>query len=243
MWFQVPKVPSHKKEMITPYRKRTAASSSMTPGKKKIRRKLVVPTRRFGNPVGFPLKFAIVHRYAQTQTINCTSGVQGGQFYSCNSLYDPDVTGTGHQPMYFDQMCTLYDHYCVLGSKITWTISQNNNSGVPVNCAVAIDDDATLGSSTPGSVAEHKSSPGLRVAVPNAGVVTFTQKWSAKKTFGAAPLANTSLQGTSTSSPSENSHFILVVQPIDASSTVTVYVSAVIEYFTIWKELRDVTPS
>ena len=36
-----------------------------------------------------------------------------------NSLFDPDQTGTGHQPYYFDQFAALYNRYTVLGSKLT----------------------------------------------------------------------------------------------------------------------------
>lgn len=35
-----------------------------------------------------------------------------------NSLFDPNLTGTGHQPMYFDQYAALYSRYRVIGSAI-----------------------------------------------------------------------------------------------------------------------------
>ena len=34
------------------------------------------------------------------------------------SMYDPDKTGTGHQPLFFDQMNEIYNKYRVLGSVI-----------------------------------------------------------------------------------------------------------------------------
>ena len=34
-----------------------------------------------------------------------------------NSLYDPDYTGTGHQPRYYDQLTPVYGRYKVLGSE------------------------------------------------------------------------------------------------------------------------------
>ena len=36
-----------------------------------------------------------------------------------NSLYDPDYTGTGHQPRYYDQLTPIYGRYKVLSSAIT----------------------------------------------------------------------------------------------------------------------------
>ena len=34
-----------------------------------------------------------------------------------NSIYDPDVTATGHQPRGHDQWSNIYDKYCVIGCK------------------------------------------------------------------------------------------------------------------------------
>lgn len=39
-----------------------------------------------------------------------------------NSVYDPDYTGTGTQPMGYDQYSALYDYVVVLGSKINFRI-------------------------------------------------------------------------------------------------------------------------
>lgn len=44
---------------------------------------------------------------------------QANFLWRANSVYDPDKTGTGHQPMGFDQWMALYSHFRVLGSKIT----------------------------------------------------------------------------------------------------------------------------
>lgn len=39
--------------------------------------------------------------------------------FRTNSLFDPDWTGTGHQPYRFDQLAAIYRKYTVVGSKIT----------------------------------------------------------------------------------------------------------------------------
>jgi len=42
--------------------------------------------------------------------------------FSINSLYDPDYTGVGHQPMYFDNYTQVYSKYKVKYATITATV-------------------------------------------------------------------------------------------------------------------------
>lgn len=50
--------------------------------------------------------------------------------YRGNSLFDPDLTGTGGQPFGFDQWTAFYGSYTVLGSSIEVVSMLNNNSAV-----------------------------------------------------------------------------------------------------------------
>lgn len=42
-------------------------------------------------------------------------GTTGVRVFDLNSLFDPDVTGVGHQPAGFDQMMAVYEEYLVYG--------------------------------------------------------------------------------------------------------------------------------
>lgn len=59
-------------------------------------------------------------RYVEQINIAQSSGDEVYNFRA-NSLFDPNLTGTGHQPMGFDQLALKYDHYQVLGSVIRIT--------------------------------------------------------------------------------------------------------------------------
>lgn len=48
------------------------------------------------------------------------------QTLSMNSLFDPDVTGTGHQPLAFDQWSALYRKYTVLASRVDIRVNCNS---------------------------------------------------------------------------------------------------------------------
>lgn len=55
--------------------------------------------------------------YAQFNQL--TSGVSfASQIYRGNSIFDPDLTGVGHQALAHDQWATLYEFYRVLSSSI-----------------------------------------------------------------------------------------------------------------------------
>ncbi len=56
--------------------------------------------------------------YADYFSINPTTGAPATYVFSCNGLYDPNITGTGHQPHGFDQLMQNYKNYQVLSSSI-----------------------------------------------------------------------------------------------------------------------------
>lgn len=71
-------------------------------------------------------------RYCQTyQYVTGTAGVfGGGNTYRLNSLYDPDLTGAGHQPYGYDQISALYRRYLVRGVKITIIFNNPSHDGI-----------------------------------------------------------------------------------------------------------------
>lgn len=57
-------------------------------------------------------------RYADVIDVGTFGTSVVGYDFTANGLFDPDITGTGHQPMGFDQMMSFFRHYTVIGSKI-----------------------------------------------------------------------------------------------------------------------------
>lgn len=86
----------------------------------------VIP--RIRNPdFGFPDKLVTKLRYVDSISLAAfTNGGIASNVFRMNSCFDPDLTSTGHQPMYFDQFCGAigsapYSRYRVLSSNITVT--------------------------------------------------------------------------------------------------------------------------
>lgn len=69
--------------------------------------------------------------YFDAYQIVTTAGAAGTWLFNINSLFDPDSTHTGHQPMYFDQIKLLYSKYKVISAKIK---IQANTSGATPGC-------------------------------------------------------------------------------------------------------------
>jgi len=67
---------------------------------------------------GFPDSLVVRLKYNEVYTLTSTAGSIAKQVFRANSLFDPDFTNVGHQPMYYDQLSALYANYTVLGSKI-----------------------------------------------------------------------------------------------------------------------------
>jgi hypothetical protein len=66
----------------------------------------------------FPARTVKNLRYATNFQLTVSGGAVASYVFAANGLFDPDITGTGHQPMGFDQMMVQYNHYCVMAAKI-----------------------------------------------------------------------------------------------------------------------------
>lgn len=75
---------------------------------------------------GFPTKIITILKYVDILGVTSTTGGINTTVFRTNSVFDPDFTNVGHQPMYFDNYAALYQSYRVLGSRITAQISGAN---------------------------------------------------------------------------------------------------------------------
>jgi hypothetical protein len=83
----------------------------------------------------FPTTFPAELHYSDFFDFNTTIGAVVYQKFRANSLYDPDETGTGHQPLYFDSLAALYSKYRVTSIKYSLRFAPPNsdsNSSIEV---------------------------------------------------------------------------------------------------------------
>lgn len=74
-----------------------------------------------------------VHRYSTELTIDpAAAGAATSYVLSLNGLYDPDVSGVGHQPMAFDEMNGIYNDYVVYGAKFEVYMLSTDSGGLTI---------------------------------------------------------------------------------------------------------------
>jgi len=186
---------------------------------------------------GFPRRMYMVHKYSETTTVTSTTGSLVSQLFRANGLHDPNQTGTGHQPMYYDNLLNIYDHYTVVKAKAKITITPSAVPTTAALCAFYTDDDTSIATTLEAAV---EQSDGSFIHIPNGYTgrsFVMTKEWSARKFFGGDPLSNDNLQGSSGANPTEESHFVFMYQ-CNSVGTNSVFVTCEIEYFTVWDELK-----
>jgi len=85
-------------------------------------------TVRIPKPVGIPDTTRTVLRYCDVLSLTSSSPQQ--YTFRANSLFDPDLTSTGHQPLYFDQYIASYEKYRVFKTHIQVRVTNNTQSTV-----------------------------------------------------------------------------------------------------------------
>lgn len=179
------------------------------------------------------------HVYSETFALTGTTGAVASYVLSCNGMYDPNITGTGHQPLYFDQMNAIYDHYIVYRARIEYEILAG---GSPPIVACYIDDDTSIATSLDNAIEQPTS---VHRLLPTTQVVPqrFQRQWDARQYFGGDIWDNSELRGTASANPTEQSYFVVMLVAANGTSTATATVTVRIVYDAWWTELKTMTGS
>lgn len=186
----------------------------------------------------FPNQLRNTIVYGEMQTISVTAFTN--YVWSANGLYDPNITGTGHQPRGFDELCSLYNHYAVTACRAKfWTASADVRN---LLVSVTVDDDGTLpGTGVPDQLENGASFKSYCPSVSEAKPVYV--KWNAKNIFGTNGLINPNLQGDSGHNPLEQTYFNVCVRDLNGVVANNINILARLEYDVIWSERTSLAQS
>lgn len=215
--------------------KRVYANGTKSVAKKaKTTRKMSVPKNKFllGNKVNTTLKY--VH-YGQLNP--GAAGAAATYVFSANGLYDPDITGVGHQPRGFDQLIALYDHFHVTRSriKVSFMASQAQAGAI---CGVVLQDDATPElDQIRGLENRYSYSKGLSYGN---GTVEVFLNFNSKEFFN---LNDRQLYGTVSANPTDQAYFVVFAQATYGTDLAAIDYMVELEYTTTFSEPNNVAAS
>jgi len=179
-------------------------------------------------------------------SITGASGVIGNYVFTANGAYDPNITGSGHQPLGFDTMMTYYEQYTVVGAKITVECCGNGIQAGTFAVSLAPD---TTGGVLPDVVENGlcvmKTIDGRGTNGTGQRIGSLSLPCNVARYFGRKSqkdlLDDVSMSGTVASNPTEQVYFLISAWGFGGFSDNTSFqMSALIEYDVVFWEPRKV---
>lgn len=139
--------------------------------------------------VGIPDSIRTILRITGTLTPTTTLGSLYSYQFRGNSCYDPDFTGAGAQPTYFDNYANMYNSYVVLSSKLRLEIVglTSGTNPVLVGCYPAYN--TSLGTTALDCAAMRYAKSLSVLSSGNAVKATLSSSQSTAQQFGIPELA------------------------------------------------------
>jgi len=170
-------------------------------------------------------------KYADLFALTTTTLNFQQQSFNMNSLFDPDLTGVGHQPYGFDQMASLFAHYRVY--KFKWHIEfagandRLHVTVIPVN-------GTTIGTGTQSAMAEQPLAVTKAISFNGGIPVKFTGSQRLPRFTGASSVqyrTDDRYSAAVTASPVELMQLLVSIYNPTAGSVTTSF-NVTLTYYT-----------
>lgn len=194
------------------------------------------------NVFGFPDKLLTKLRYSDFHAVTSTSGAVGTYVFRWNSTFDPNYTGTGHQPLYRDNYASVYDHYSVISARAIVRFTYVDTDS-PMFVSLNTDDDTTT-STTAQTLAEQSHGVST-LLTPLAGSHSFEEiavDWDCMRILGIDPYLTEAYKTPVGENPSEESLLAISAATTD-TTTATLNFQIILEQTVMWSELTTPTQS
>lgn len=154
-----------------------------------------------------PTKY-IKLRYVDQITLNPGVGSIAHHLFNANGMWDPDLSGAGHQPLGFDQYMAFYESFVVVGAKCKIQC-MSGGEAVADNCYVGIYlNESTTSAANPGELLEQQNSKWAMLTNGDAGgSAAVTQYYNAARFFGSEVIGKADHTGTASGNPVEKALF------------------------------------
>jgi len=196
----------------------------------------------------FPVSRKIVAQryYDFHHELTGTAGAVNTYVYTANGLYDPDISGTGHQPLGFDQMMLFYEQATVVRSRIKVTFC-NTLSTFFARAALYVSPDGAA-MTVANEIIENGLVKTCMLGFGNgaSSVKELSLELDIGKYFGrkGGDIVNDdNLQSTAAANPVEQVYYNLAIWAATSASTVVIGYDTIIEYDVVYHEPRKVASS
>jgi len=235
--------------MAYPKRAPRAAKKKYVPKKKVYKRKRVFgPKFSLSTSNVIPPKMFKTLTYCSYVVRQPVAGIVSSYCFRANSVYDPDQTSTGHQPLGHDQLATLYANTCVHASRIRAKVFTpvHPSGNVPMYVGIDVVDNPSIVSNLQQRL-EARRGRGIKLLTSDADDrVNVSSRVSTKKFFGVKNVRDdNTLSSAIGVLPAKEIYYMVWVQPADQSSSAIedIAFEVIIEYDVEWFNPIQLTAS
>ncbi len=204
--------------------------------------------RNVPRTLGFPNQKLLKMKYVTNTHLNPGLGSISAHVFRANSIFDPDQTGIGHQPMGHDQIAEFYNHYVVHGAKLTVQFNSFSNSSLsPPVVGILHTDDTSFTTTDPTVLMEqNKGQYRLLAHTYQSRPTTMVSKFSTKKFFNVTDVKDNldRLGAPIGSNPTEEAYFVVWCGALDNTDDITgVNALITLEYIVSFSEPKEIAQS
>jgi hypothetical protein len=154
--------------------------------------------------------------YVEAIQFTTASGAITNYSFALNNVYDPNSTGTGHQPLGYDEWANFYARYIVVGFHCD-IIATNEQTSYPVDVVYTLQQYSTSYTDIPNAL-EQVGAENVTLGLPSSGNATrrFTKSVYLPDYFGLplrSYLGQSDYQAFVGSSPTNVGYFHITSQP------------------------------
>lgn len=200
---------------------------------------------KLGKPTAVARAQFLKQKLTYSEAIQLDPGLAAGAAYvfAANGLYDPNITGTGHQPAGFDQLMALYGEYVVTASWIKIVAVNTDPNGQQI-VGVAFLDNATTSTDVRQYIEQGNSKWSVIDVYKSGSPLTLTHQVNIRNVSTQDIFNEDNFAGTASRNPSDTHFWHIFVAPVDlTSNTSPVTVTVEIQYECYFRDPQFVSLS
>ena len=194
-----------------------------------------------GKPMPFPIRMVATLKYCETLSMLSSLTPLANINIAANSIYDPNLSGTGHQPYGHDVYSGIYNQYTVLKSRCRFKVGATSNSFFTWGGGIEDTVGTTAAVDTWAERPTYKSRIQNQMGSPEC--LPIVLYWDRNKRF---PHNDTyrDLSAAFGTNPSEIEIFNIVAQTNSGTGTLgQLYCTVEVEYIVEMYEIKDLGDS